>query len=47
MIREQINYLLTYDLYSPVHNVLDVCISITRGSVRGFGLWNLRVFWAL
>ncbi len=28
-------YLYTYDLYSPVHNVLDACISITRGSGRG------------
>ncbi len=26
------NYLCTYDLYSPVHNVLDACISITWGS---------------
>jgi hypothetical protein len=32
-----INYLCTYDLYSPVHNVLDACISITRGSRRGLG----------
>jgi hypothetical protein len=31
------NYLCTYDLYSPVHNVLDACISITRGSGRGLG----------
>ncbi len=31
------NYLCTYDLYSPVHNVLDVCISITWGSGRGLG----------
>jgi hypothetical protein len=31
-----INYLCTYDLYSPVHNVLDACISITRASGRGF-----------
>ena len=29
------NYLCTYDLYSPVHNVLDACISVTRGSGRG------------
>ena len=28
----RINYLCTYDLYSPVHNVLDACISITWGS---------------
>jgi hypothetical protein len=32
-----INYLCTYDLYSPVHNVLDACISITWGSGRGLG----------
>jgi hypothetical protein len=31
------NYLCTYDLYSPVHNVLDACIFITRGSGRGLG----------
>jgi hypothetical protein len=30
-------YLCTYDLYSPVHYVLDACISITRGSGRGLG----------
>ncbi len=28
------NHLCTYDLYSPVHNVLDACISITRGCVN-------------
>jgi hypothetical protein len=28
-------YLCTNDLYSPVHNVLDACISITRTSGRG------------
>ncbi len=33
----QINYLYTYDLYSPMHNVLDACISITRASGRGLG----------
>jgi hypothetical protein len=33
----QINYLCTYDLYSPDHNVLDACISITRASGRGLG----------
>jgi hypothetical protein len=37
------NYLCTYDLYSPVHNVLDACISITRGSGRGLGL-GIREF---
>ncbi len=31
------NYLCTYDLYSPVHNVLDACISIIRASGRGLG----------
>jgi len=41
-----INYLCTYDLYRPVHNVLDACISIKRASGR-VGLWNSRVFWAL
>jgi hypothetical protein len=30
-------YLCTYDLYSPVHNVLDACISITRARERGLG----------
>ncbi len=33
----RINYLGTYDLYSPVHNVLDACIFITRASGRGLG----------
>ncbi len=31
--------LCTYDLYSPVHNVLDACISIMWGSGRGLGPW--------
>jgi hypothetical protein len=31
------NYLCTYDLYSPVHNVLEACISITMASGRGLG----------
>jgi hypothetical protein len=36
------NYLCSYDLwYSPAHNVLDACISITRGSGRGGG-WALE-----
>ncbi len=34
------SYLCTYDIYSPVHNVLDVCISITRASGRGLGPGN-------
>jgi hypothetical protein len=32
------SYLCTYDLYSPVHNVLDACISITRAGGRELGL---------
>jgi hypothetical protein len=32
------NYLCTYDLYSPMHNVLDACITITRGSGGGWAL---------
>jgi hypothetical protein len=35
---EWINYLCIYDLYNPVHNVLDACISITRASGRGWAL---------
>jgi hypothetical protein len=31
------NYLCTFDLYSPLRSVLDVCISITRASGRGLG----------
>ncbi len=31
------NYLCTYDLSGPVHNVLDACISITRANGRGLG----------
>ncbi len=39
-----INYLCTYDLYSPVHNVLDACISIMRGSGRGWRrTWSPRL----
>ncbi len=41
---KHINYLCTYDLYSPVHNVLDACISITRGSGRGLGPGILEFF---
>ncbi len=36
-VPRHINYLCTYDLYSPVHNVLDACISITGASGRGLG----------
>jgi hypothetical protein len=39
-----INYLYTYDLYSPVHNVLDVYISITWGSGRRLGPGILEFF---
>jgi hypothetical protein len=28
---------MIYDLYSPVHNVLGACISITKASGRGLG----------
>ncbi len=38
------NYLCTYDLYSPLHNVLDACISITRGSGRELGPGILEFF---
>ncbi len=38
------NYLCTYDLYSPVHNVLDSCISIPRGIGRGLGPGILEFF---
>jgi hypothetical protein len=33
-LKDESNFLCTYDLYSPVHNVLDACISITRASGR-------------
>ncbi len=36
--------LSTYDLYSPVHNVLDAFISITRGSGRELGPGILEIF---
>ncbi len=39
-----INYLCTYDLYSPVQNVLDACVSITMGSGRGLGPGILEFF---
>jgi hypothetical protein len=38
------NYLCTYNLYSPLHNVLDACISITRASGRGLGPGILEFF---
>ncbi len=41
-----INYLCTYDLYSPVHNVLDACMSITRANGRGLGP-GIREFFGL
>jgi hypothetical protein len=31
--------------YTPVHNVLDKCISITRASGRGLGPGNREFFW--
>jgi hypothetical protein len=34
------SFLYTYDLYSPVHNVLDACIFINRASGRGLGPGN-------
>jgi hypothetical protein len=40
------NYLFSYDLNSPLHNVLDACIFITWGSGRGLGL-EFECFWAL
>ncbi len=39
-----LNYLCTYDLYSPVHIGLDACISITRTSGRGLGPENWKFF---
>ncbi len=42
--RLDFNYLWTYDLYSPLHNVSDAWISIMRASGRRLGL---RVFWTL
>ncbi len=38
------NYLCTYDLHSPVHNVLDACISIMWESGRGLGPGILGFF---
>ncbi len=38
------NNLCSYDLYSPVHNVLDACIFITWGSGRGLGPGILEFF---
>jgi hypothetical protein len=38
------SYLYTYDLYSPLHNVLDVCLSITRASGRGLDLGKREFF---
>jgi hypothetical protein len=39
-----LNNLCTYDLYSSVHNVLDVCIPITWGGGRGVGPGILEFF---
>ncbi len=41
------NCLCAYDLNSPVHNVLDARVSITRGSGRGLDPGILEFFWAL
>ncbi len=38
-----LKYLCTYDLCSPVYNVLDVCISVTWAR-EGVGPWKSRVF---
>ncbi len=39
------SYLCTYYLYSPVHKILDACISITtRASGRGLGPGNREFF---
>ncbi len=35
-----INYLCTYDLYGPVHNVFDACRYITWASGKGLGPGN-------
>jgi hypothetical protein len=37
LLKVWFNNLCTYDLCSPVHNVLDACISIMRGSGRRLG----------
>jgi hypothetical protein len=43
-VMSHFNYLCTYDLYSPVHNVLDACISIMKGSGRGLGPGIIEFF---
>ncbi len=43
-VLQKISYLCTYDLYSPVHNFLDACISITRASGIGLGPGNREFF---
>jgi hypothetical protein len=35
---------MIYSVYSPVHNVLDACISITRGNGRGLDPEILKFF---
>jgi hypothetical protein len=42
--RQSYSYLCTYDLYSPMHNVLDACISMTRASRWGLGPGNREFF---
>jgi hypothetical protein len=38
-----ISYLCTYELYGPVRNVFDTCISITRASGRELGIGALEI----
>jgi hypothetical protein len=38
------SYLCNHDLYIPVHNVSDECISIMRASGRGLGPGNREFF---
>ncbi len=40
----QCSYLLTYDLYGPIHNFFDVGKSIMRASGRGLGPGNQDFF---
>jgi hypothetical protein len=42
-----INYLCTYDLYSPVHNAFDAGSIHYEGMREGVGPWKTRVFGAL
>jgi hypothetical protein len=40
LVQGHISYLYTYDLYGPVRNVFDACISIRWASRRGLGPGN-------